>query len=55
MNTSQEYDSVESVDALVDRIAGENCIPGWVRHERPLMWARPRSSFAPAHWQYARI
>lgn len=55
MNTSQEYDSVESVDALVDRIAGENCIPGWVRHERPLMWARPRSSFAPTHWQYARI
>lgn len=55
MNTSQGYDSVESVDALVDRIAGENCIPGWVRHERPLMWARPRSSFVPAHWRYARI
>ncbi|MEJ7930040.1 cupin domain-containing protein [Ramlibacter sp. AN1015] len=50
-----DYGSVTSVDQLVQRIAQEHCTPGWIRHERPLMWARPRSTFVPAHWQYARI
>jgi gentisate 1,2-dioxygenase len=56
-NTMNEHDygSVASVQELVTRIAAENCIPGWIRHERPLMWKQPRSTFVPAHWQYARI
>jgi gentisate 1,2-dioxygenase len=55
MNPPQDYGSVGNVDDLIQRIAAENCTPGWIRHERPLMWQRPKSSFAPAHWQYARI
>jgi gentisate 1,2-dioxygenase len=55
MNSRDDYGTVASVDELIDRIAGENCTPGWIRHERPLMWQRPRSTFVPAHWQYARI
>lgn len=51
----EDYGAVASVDELVARVAGENCTPGWIRHERPLMWTRPRSTFVPAHWQYARI
>jgi gentisate 1,2-dioxygenase len=50
-----DYGSVASVDELVRRIADENCLPGWIRHERPLMWRQPNSTFVPAHWQYARI
>lgn len=55
MTIHADYGTVITVDELIDRIAGENCTPGWIRHERPLMWGRPRSSFVPAHWQYARI
>lgn len=49
------FDDVASVDDLIARIGQQNCVPGWIRHERPLMWPRPRSAFVPAHWPYARI
>lgn len=55
MTPRNDYDSVANIDELIARIAGENCTPGWIRHERPLMWRRPKSTFVPAHWQYARI
>lgn len=50
-----DYHAVTHVDDLVARIADENCTPGWIQHERPLMWPRPQSTFVPAHWPYARI
>lgn len=55
MNFKDECEALGSVDDLVRHIARDNCTPGWIRHERPLMWKRPRSSFVPAHWQYDRI
>lgn len=55
MTANHDYANVRSVDELVGRIAAEHCIPGWIRHPRPLMWSRPHSVFVPAHWQYARI
>lgn len=53
--SATDYDSVQSVSELIERIATQNCIPGWIQHERPLMWSRPKSTFVPAHWQYAGI
>lgn len=50
-----EYADIQDVDALIARIADQNCTPGWVPFKRPLMWAQPHSVFKPAHWQYAKI
>lgn len=49
------YADVTSVEDLIARIGKENCVPGWVQHERPLMWAKPASVMLPAHWRYAQI
>jgi gentisate 1,2-dioxygenase len=49
------WNTLGSVDDLISRIADVNCIPGWIRHEPPLMWKQPRSVFRPAHWRYDEI
>lgn len=49
------YADVTSVDELIARIGEDNCVPGWVPLERPLMWAKPLSAMLPAHWRYARM
>lgn len=53
--TATDYSGVKSVEELIASIASENCIPGWIKHERPLMWRRPKSTFVPAHWRYETI
>lgn len=50
-----DYTGVASVDELIARIDKENCVPGWIRHARPLMWPKPKSELRAAHWQYARL
>jgi gentisate 1,2-dioxygenase len=52
---ADEYADVQTVDDLIARIGEENCVPGWVQHERPLMWAKPASVMHPAHWRYAKM
>ncbi|TFY99759.1 cupin domain-containing protein [Ramlibacter rhizophilus] len=54
-DSSCEAGPVGTVEELIEDIAQVHCVPGWIRHPRPLMWPRPRSSFVPAHWQYSRI
>jgi len=49
------FADVQHVDELIERIAAQNCVPGWVPFKSPLMWAQPHSVFKPAHWQYAKI
>ncbi|MBL0423416.1 cupin domain-containing protein [Ramlibacter sp. AW1] len=46
---------IRNTDQLIEHIAAIQCVPGWIGHERPLMWSRPRSRFVPAHWAYRRI
>jgi gentisate 1,2-dioxygenase len=49
------YDSVASVEKLVELIDKENCTPGWVNRRKPILWPTTRSEFKPAHWSYARL
>ncbi|MBL0420076.1 cupin domain-containing protein [Ramlibacter sp. AW1] len=50
-----DYDSISDLPLLVERLAIDGCTPGWVRRRKPLLWARPQSTFEPAHWSYARL
>lgn len=46
---------VDSVDDLIAAIAGEDCVPGWIDHQPPLMRGSPQSALKPAHWRYDRM
>lgn len=52
-SVADRYADVTTVEDLIVRIGKENCVPGWVPQERPLMWAQPKSVMLPAHWRYA--
>lgn len=52
---SSRYDAIDHVDELIRAIDAQNCTPGWVARQQPLMWPTPHSRFAPAHWRYADI
>lgn len=54
-SAADSFADVQSVDDLITRIGKEHCVPGWVPHERPLMWPSPVSVMKPAHWRYARM
>ncbi len=49
------YGSIRDVDELIRAIDAQNCTPGWVPRERPLMWPRASSAFKPVHWRYEQI
>ena len=55
MSTARSYSDVDTVADLALRIAQDDCVPGWIKHDRPLMWSAPRSELVPAHWAYADI
>jgi gentisate 1,2-dioxygenase len=44
-----------SIEQLIAGIGQQHCVPGWISHERPLLWPSPVSALVPAHWEYARI
>lgn len=52
---NKDCEHVTNVDELISHIATEGCVPGWTRHEKPLMWREAKSELKPAHWRYARI
>jgi gentisate 1,2-dioxygenase len=55
MSPAPSHSDPTSVADLIQRIAEQNCIPGWIRHTPPLMWSAPQSQLVPAHWRYANI
>lgn len=50
--SANQFDSLEQ---LVSSIGQQHCVPGWIAHQRPLLWPKPVSALLPAHWQYERI
>lgn len=57
MNTDFQLScqKLDHVDELVELISAENCTPGWIRRPTPLLWPAKPSTFAPAHWSYAKL
>ncbi len=53
--TSSPYEAIRDVDELVRAIDSQNCTPGWVPRQQPLMWPQAHSRFVPVHWRYAEI
>ena len=53
--TSSPYEAIRDVDELVRAIDSQNCTPGWVPRQEPLMWPTAQSRFIAAHWRYAEI
>src|SRR5438270_13977743 len=53
--TSSPYEAILDVDDLVRAIDRQNCTPGWVPRQQPLMWPTAQSRFVAAHWRYAEI
>ncbi|HSV79413.1 MAG TPA: cupin domain-containing protein [Ramlibacter sp.] len=40
---------------LIRAIDAQNCTPGWIERDHPLMWPAPQSAFVPVHWRYRDI
>jgi gentisate 1,2-dioxygenase len=41
-----------TLDALYHEAERLNLTPGWIPRHKPILWPKPRSAFAPAHWSY---
>ncbi len=42
--------TLEDLYAQAERL---DVTPGWIRREKPILWAEPKSDYVPAHWRYA--
>lgn len=49
------YASLSRIEELIDAIKVQDCTPGWIPRERPIVWSGPNSHMRPAHWGYRRI
>src|SRR6266850_2645684 len=45
-------DDLQSLGELVNAIGERNMTPGWIRRQKPILFAEMRSEFVPAHWSY---
>ena len=45
-------DDLQSLGELVNAIGERNMTPGWIRRQKPILFAEMRSEFLPAHWSY---
>jgi gentisate 1,2-dioxygenase len=45
-------DEVATLEALYQEAARMGLTPGWLRRQKPILWAEPKSEFAPAHWRW---
>jgi gentisate 1,2-dioxygenase len=43
---------IATLDALYEEAARIGLTPGWVPRPKPILWAQPKSEFAPAHWRW---
>jgi gentisate 1,2-dioxygenase len=53
--TAEGYAALERIDDLIDAIGEQDCTPGWIPRQRPILWDRPQSRMRPAHWDYRTI
>jgi gentisate 1,2-dioxygenase len=43
---------IATLDALYEEAARLGFTPGWVRRQKPILWAEPKSEFVPAYWRW---
>ena len=48
-----KLDDLQNLDELIEAIGERNMTPGWIRRDKPILFAEMRSEFVPAHWSYA--
>jgi gentisate 1,2-dioxygenase len=48
-------DRPKDLEWLHDQIEGFGATPGWVDRAQPIMGARERSEYLPAHWRYSDV
>jgi gentisate 1,2-dioxygenase len=53
--SADPYAGLGRIEQLVDAIAAQNCTPGWIPRQRPIVWHEPSSRMQPVHWDYRRI
>src|SRR5438105_3199071 len=47
-----KLDDLQNLDELVNAIGERNMTPGWIRRQKPILFAEMRSEFVPVHWSY---
>ncbi len=49
---SMSGSEIGTLEALYEEAARIGLTPGWVRRQKPILWAQPKSEFVPAHWRW---
>jgi gentisate 1,2-dioxygenase len=49
------YAALERIEDLIEAIGAQNCTPGWIPRQKPIVWDAPSPSMRPAHWDYRQV